>query len=91
MCILQTLGTETVPKWLDIFVKAIEEDGPSGYLCGRALSVADLKLYGYLVWIRAGILDGIPKSLVEDRPALVQLISLVEAHPKVASYYQGKA
>ena len=91
MTLPQTLGTETVPKWMDIFVKTIEANGTSGYVCGDSLTVADLKLYGYLVWIHAGILDGIPKSLVADRPALTKLMALVEAHPKVAAYQKARA
>ena len=77
--------------WMDIFVKAIEANGSSGYICGNSLTVADLKLYGYLVWIKSGILDGIPKALVEDQPALMKLMSLVEEHPRVAAYQKARA
>ena len=76
---------------MDIFAKAIEANGTSGYVCGDSLTVADLKLYGYLIWINSGILDGIPKSLVEERPALTNLIALIEAHPKVVAYQQARA
>ncbi len=77
--------------WLDIFNKILEENTQSGYLYGKSLTIADLKLYSLLAWIQSGVLDGIPGSLVTDRPKLVEFVKLIESNEKVAEYQKASA
>ena len=58
------------------------------YFADRRLTVADLKIYMLVRWLRSGALDHIPKDLVDRvAPSLVRHFDRVAAHPKVADYY----
>jgi prostaglandin-H2 D-isomerase / glutathione transferase len=58
------------------------------YFADQRLTVADLKIYMLIRWLRSGVLDHIPKDLVENvAPLLAKHFDRVANHPKVAEYY----
>ena len=61
------------------------------YFADRRLTVADLKVAMLIRWLRSGVLDHIPKDLVDNvAPQLVKHFERVINHPKVAEYYQRR-
>jgi glutathione S-transferase len=57
----------------------------------RRLTVADLKVAMLIRWLRSGVLDYIPKDLVDIvAPQLLKHFERVINHPKVAEYYQRR-
>jgi glutathione S-transferase len=61
------------------------------YFADRRLTVADLKVAMLIRWLRSGVLDHIPKDLVDTvAPELVKHFERVAGHPKVAEYYQRR-
>jgi glutathione S-transferase len=58
------------------------------YFADNRLTVADLKVFQWIRWLRSGALDHIPKDLVDRvAPQLVKHFERVASHPKVAEYY----
>ena len=45
--------------------RLLENNGNTGFIVGKDLTVADLKLYWIIDWLTSGILDGIPTSLFD--------------------------
>ncbi len=59
------LAEETLPFWLACLERLLVANGSTGFIVGKGLTVADLKLYWIIDWLASGILDGIPESLVD--------------------------
>jgi len=61
------------------------------YFADRRLTVGDLKVWMLVRWLRSGVLDYIPKDIVDrNAPALVQHAERLAAHPKIAAYYAAR-
>ena len=61
------------------------------YFADKRLTVADLKIFMWIRWLRSGVLDYIPKDLVDRvAPLLVQHFERVASHPRVAEYYKRR-
>lgn len=61
------------------------------YFADRRLTVADLKAFMLVRWLRSGVLDHIPKDLVDRvAPLLVQHCERVASQPKIAEYYKAR-
>mmetsp|Transcript_17642 Transcript_17642/g.49314 ORF Transcript_17642/g.49314 Transcript_17642/m.49314 type:complete len:207 (+) Transcript_17642:108-728(+) len=85
MAARKVLAEIVFPKWLAIFNKQVEDNG-SGYMVGDSLTIADFKVYAVLVMLQSGMLDGIPTSIVNDYPALTELVKKVSSNEKIAAY-----
>ena len=61
------------------------------YFADRRLTVADLKIFMLVRWLRSGALDHIPKDLVDRvAPLLVKHFERVAGHPKIVEYYRRR-
>jgi glutathione S-transferase len=61
------------------------------YFADNQLTVADLKVYMLVRWLRSGALDHIPKDLVDSAaPLLVEHFERVARHPRIAEYYKRR-
>jgi hypothetical protein len=57
----------------------------------RGLTVADLKCYLLVRWLKSGVLDHIPADIVDQHaPLLAKHLERVENHPEVAAYYAAR-
>ena len=87
----QELATGLVPRYLEQFQARLNTAGGE-YFADQRLTVADLKVAMLIRWLRSGVLDHIPKDIVDTvAPQLVKHFERVTGHPKVAEYYQRKA
>ena len=59
------LAEETLPFWMDCLERSLVANGSTGFMVGKNLTIADLKLYWIIDWLTMGILDGIPKNLLD--------------------------
>jgi glutathione S-transferase len=81
--------------WLSIFLKGLGgllERGGGRYFAGDNLTVADLKVLMNTRWLRSGVLDHVPKDLVDRiAPNLVEHQARIEDEPVVKAYYSSRA
>jgi prostaglandin-H2 D-isomerase / glutathione transferase len=83
----EALVADALPRHLEQLEARLKAAGGE-WFAERRLTVADLKVYGLVRWLRAGVLDHIPKDLVDRlAPSLVKHAERVAAHPKIAEYY----
>jgi len=66
MAMRKVLAEETLPFWMGCLDRLLVANGSTGFIVGNSLTIADLKLYWIIDWLTMGILDGIPKSLIDD-------------------------
>jgi glutathione S-transferase len=59
-------------------------EGP--FVGGSTISVADLKLFSVANWIKRGVLDFVPTTLLDDYAKLQGVWQAVGAHPKIAAW-----
>ncbi len=86
----EELAAGHIARYLEQFQARLKAAGGE-YFADRRLTVADLKVVMLIRWLRSGVLDYIPKDLVDTvAPQLVKHLERVNSHPKVAEYYQRR-
>jgi glutathione S-transferase len=60
-------------------------NGP--FFGGDDISVADIKLYVVMNWIKRGIIDHIPATSFDSYPRLSAVFDAVRNHPKIVEWY----
>jgi len=86
----EELAARYLTRYLEQFQARLKAAGGE-YFADRRLTVADLKVAMLIRWLRSGVLDHIPKDLVDTvAPQLVKHFERVISHPKVAEYYQRR-
>jgi glutathione S-transferase len=79
-----------IARYLDQLQARLKMAGGE-YFADNRLTVADLKVFQWIRWLRSGALDHIPKDLVDRvAPQLVKHFERVASHPKVAEYYERR-
>ena len=66
MAMRKELADKTLPEWAAYFERLLVNNGSTGFIVGKDLTVADLKLYWIIDWLTSGILDGIPTNLFDS-------------------------
>jgi glutathione S-transferase len=86
----EELSAERIPRYLTQLQARLQAAGGEYFADGR-LTVADLKVFNLSRWLRSGVLDHIPKDIVDrSAPLLVKHLERVASHPKVAEYYKSR-
>ena len=60
------LAEQTLPEWATYLEHLLIKNGSTGFIVGKTLTVADLKLYWIFEWFTSGMLDGIPTDLFDS-------------------------
>jgi glutathione S-transferase len=63
----------------------LTENG-TGWLVGDHCTIADLKACMLISWLTMGVLDGVPKTCLDEFPMLKDLVDKIEAIPAVVDY-----
>jgi glutathione S-transferase len=83
-------AAEDITRYLQQFQAKLKAAGEE-YFADKRLTVADLKVFMWIRWLRSGVLDHIPKDLVDRvAPLLVKHFDRVTNHPSVAEYYKRR-
>jgi glutathione S-transferase len=86
----EELAAGRITRYLEQFQSRLKAAGGE-YFADQRLTVADLKVFMWIRWLRSGALDHIPKDIVERvAPLLVKHFERVASHPKVAEYYERR-
>lgn len=86
----EKLAAGHITRYLQQFEARLKAGGGE-YFAEQRLTVADLKVFMLTRWLRSGVLDYIPKDVVDAvAPQLVKHFERVASHPKVAEYYERR-
>jgi prostaglandin-H2 D-isomerase / glutathione transferase len=84
---LKRRRTELTEGPIKTWAANMEKQVQGPFVGGSELSVADIKLFIVLGWLRGGVLDHVPATVLDPFPKLVKLHEAVKAHPKVVAWY----
>ncbi|MGH8482589.1 MAG: glutathione S-transferase [Nevskiaceae bacterium] len=86
----EALAADALPRHLETLQGRLQAAGGE-YFADRRLTVADLKVFMLVRWLRAGVLDHIPKDIVErSAPQLVKHFERVAGNARIAEYYKSR-
>ena len=86
----EELAAGPIPRYLEQLHARLKAAGGE-YFADRRLTVGDLKVWMMVRWLRSGVLDHMPKDLVDRvAPSLVKHAERLAAHPKIAEYYKAR-
>lgn len=85
MAARKVLAEETLPKWLG-YLETLLNANDGDFFVGDSMTIADLAIARVIGWLKGGILDGIPSSVVGAFPALSAHCARMEAHPKIQQW-----
>jgi len=86
----EELAAGLIPRYVAQLQARLQAAGGEYFADGR-LTVGDLKVWMMVRWLRSGVLDYMPRDLVDRlAPALVEHAERLAANPKIAAYYQPR-
>ena len=80
---------ELVESYMFSWASNLQNQIQGPYVAGEKISVADLKLFTTVRWVKKGVLDYIPANIFNDHIKLLKLVEAVENHPKVIEWYKN--
>ena len=85
----EALAEGPITKFVKVLGKMLDERGGE-YFADSRLTVADLKAFLFVRYLRSGMLDYVPTDLVDQHaPGLVALSDKVAAHPGIVAWYEA--
>ena len=86
----EALATGPIARFLQQFEARLKAGGGEWFVEKR-LTIADLKCYLWVRWLKSGALDHIPGDIVDRHaPLLAKHLERVKDHPKIAAYYAAR-
>ena len=86
----ETLAAGPIPRFLQQIEARLKAGGGEWFVENR-LTVADLKCYMWVRWLKSGVLDHIPADIVDKHaPLLAKHLERVKNHPRIATYYESR-
>jgi glutathione S-transferase len=87
----EALAAGSLPRYLQQ-LEARLKGGGGEWFVEKRLTVADLKCFLFVRWLKSGALDHIPADIVDrNAPLLAKHLERVKNHPKIAAYYAARA
>lgn len=86
----EVLVAGAIPRFLQQ-IEARLKAGGGEWFVDKRLTVADLKCFLWVRWLKSGALDHIPADIVDQHaPLLAKHLERVRNHPKIAAYYAAR-
>ena len=86
----EALAAGPLPRFLQQ-INARLKAGGGEWFVEKRLTVADLKCYLWVRWLKSGALDHVPADIVEkNAPLLAAHFERVRNQPKIAAYYAAR-
>ena len=86
----EALAAGPIPRFLQQFDARLKAGGGEWFVEKR-LTVADIKCFLWVRWLKSGALDHIPADIVDkNAPLLAKHLERVKSHPKIAAYYAAR-
>jgi glutathione S-transferase len=83
----EALAAGAIPRFLQQLGARLGAGGGEWFVEKRR-TVADLKCFLWVRWLKSGALDHIPADIVDRHaPLLAKYLERVRSHPKIAAYY----
>jgi glutathione S-transferase len=86
----EALAAGPIPRFLEQLEARLKAGGGEWFVDKR-MTVADLKCYILVRWLKSGVIDDVPADIVDRHaPLLAKHLERVRNHPKIAAYYAAR-
>ena len=86
----EALAAGPIPRFLQQIETRLKAGGGEWFVEKR-LTVADLKCFLWVRWLKSGALDHVPADIVDKHaPLLGKQFERVKIHPRIAAYYAAR-
>ena len=88
------LTNKHLPKWFEFLENILKQNVHSVYFVGNDLTIADLAIWRLLGWLKSGLLDGVPTTILDEYKNINMLRDEIYKNPKVIKWMDqvyGKA
>ena len=86
----EALAADAIPRFLQQIETRLKAGGGEWFFEKR-LTVADIKCFLWVRWLKSGALDHVPADIVDRHaPLLAKHLERVRSHPKIAGYYAAR-
>jgi glutathione S-transferase len=82
---ISTSDAYGLPFFFTHFENILKENG-TGWLVGEKVTIADIQWHRVSSWVMSGMLDGIPKDLVDGYPSVKAHHERIEGLPEVVAW-----
>ena len=79
------LKNKLLPRWFT-YLENILSESTSDWFVENKMTIADIAMWRLLGWLKSGIIDGIPTTIVDSYPKLKNIHTNVHHHPKVQEW-----
>ena len=80
------LATRHLPKWFQFLEDLLKQNTKSVYFVENELTIADLAIWRLLGWLKSGMLDGVPTTILDNYDYLNKLREEIYKNPKVIKW-----
>ena len=80
------LATRHLPKWFQFLEDLLKKNTDSVYFVESDLTIADLAIWRLLGWLKSGMLDGVPTTILDNYENLNKLREQIYKNPKVIKW-----
>ena len=80
----KVLVNKLLPRWFRYLENLLSEDDSIWFV--EKMTIADIAMWRLLGWLKSGIIDGIPTSIIDDFPKLKNIHHQVHTHTKVQEW-----
>ena len=80
------LATRHLPKWFQFLEDLLKQNTDSVYFVESDLTIADLAIWRLLGWLKSGMLDGVPTTILDEYENLNKLREEIYKNPKVIKW-----
>ena len=80
------LANRHLPKWFQFLENILKQNTDSVYFVESDLTIADLAIWRLLGWLKSGMLDGVPTTILDNYENLNQLREEIYKHPKIIKW-----
>merc|ERR1712241_1166841 len=84
------LSTGKLPEILEALEKILTQNGSTGFYVGDKMTIADLAVWRLMGWINGGVLDGIPKEILDPYKQVNAHFKAMEENPQIRAYMKEK-
>merc|ERR1711953_813760 len=84
------LSTGKLPESLQALETLLTQNGSTGFYVGNKMTIADLAIWRLMGWINGGVLDGIPKEILDPYKQVNGHFKSMEANPQIRAYMKEK-
>ena len=80
------LANRHLPKWFKFLENILKQNTDSVYFVESNLTIADLAIWRLLGWLKSGMLDGVPTTILDNYENLNKLREQIYKNPKVIKW-----